>query len=79
METALLGALGVILTAALTVGGVILSQIAARLRVVEQDLADARAYNRRLWLWSRHHVDLYYRYRRDGAPDPAPIPTEEDE
>ncbi len=31
-------------------------------------------YNRRMWLWARRHVDLYYRWRRDGAPDPEPIP-----
>ena len=77
MESALLTVLGVILTAVLTVVGAALAGISGRLRAVEDDLADARAYNRRLWAWARHQLDLYYRHRKDGAPDPMPIPTEE--
>lgn len=32
---------------------------------------------RRLWWWARNIADYYYRYRRDGAPDLPPPPTDE--
>ena len=33
--------------------------------------------SRLMWAHNRHLRDLYYRWRRDGAPDPDPIPEEE--
>ena len=53
-----------------------LVNIAGRLRIVEEDLAKERAYNRLLWVWSRSILDLYYRFRIDGSPEPPPLPEE---
>lgn len=55
----------------------VISDLRARVDVLEDDREKDRAYNRRLWEWARHHLDLYYRHRRDGAPDPEPIPEED--
>lgn len=46
----------------------------AKAERAEKRAAAVDDYNRRMWLWARRHVDLYYRWRRDGAPDPEPIP-----
>ena len=63
--------------AGITVTGVLLGHFYTRLNGLEGNLKSARAYNMLLWEWARNHIDLYYRYRRDGAPDPAPIPKED--
>lgn len=74
METALLATIGVVFAGALSLLGVVLAQIASRLRNVELDLLKARLHERALWAWARRHLDLYYRYRREDAPDPEPVP-----
>lgn len=66
-----------IIVAGITVTGVLLGHFYTRLDALEGNLKSARAYNMLLWEWARNHIDLYYRYRRDGAPDPAPIPKED--
>lgn len=33
--------------------------------------------NRKLWAWSRALLDLYYRHRAPGSPDPAPLPDDD--
>jgi hypothetical protein len=68
---ALLGAL-------LTLLGVLIGQLWGRLTALEARMESATAYNRRLWEWARAHLDLYYRHRMVGAPDPRPIPVEDD-
>lgn len=77
MENTLLTVLGTLIVALLTVGGVALSGVSTRLRHVETDLASAREYNRAMWAWARRQLDLYYRWRREDAPDPDPIPEED--
>jgi hypothetical protein len=72
-----LATLGVaILGALLTLLGVLIGQLWGRLTALENRVESATAYNRRLWEWARRHLDLYYLHRRDGAPDPQPIPDE---
>ena len=66
-----------IVVACITVGGVLLGHLYKRLNDVEIELRDARVYNRRMWSWARSHIELYYNYRREGSPDPEPIPLEE--
>ncbi len=66
-----------IIVAGISVTGVLLGHFYTRLNGLEGNLKSARAYNMLLWEWARNHIDLYYRYRKDGAPDPAPIPKEE--
>ena len=56
--------------------GVIAGHTLNRLNALEDDLTASHAYNRALWLYCRSLIDLYYRHRADGAPDPAPLPKE---
>lgn len=65
-----------IIVAGIAVTGVLLGHFYARLGGLEENLKSARTYNLLLWEWARKHVDLYYRYRQEGAPDPDPIPKE---
>lgn len=65
-----------IFIAGITATGVLLGHFYTRLNGLEGELKGARAYNILLWEWARKHIDLYYRYRRDGSPDPDPIPKE---
>lgn len=69
----------VVVAALLGLIGVLVGQLYARISKLETSVRTGQDYNRRLWLWARQHLDLYYRHRRDGAPDPAPIPSEDDE
>lgn len=74
-----LAAAAVVLTALLGLMGVLLGQLYARIARLEGVVTSTRDYNHRLWQWARAHLDLYYRHRVPGSPDPAPIPTEDDE
>lgn len=65
-----------IIVAGITVTGAFLGHLYTRLNGLEENLKSARTYNLLLWEWARKHLDLYYRYRQEGAPDPAPIPKE---
>lgn len=67
---ALLGALGVIGAAAVTAVGVVLGLLWKRIAKLE-------ASERETWWWARVIADLYYRYRREGAPDLPPPPKHE--
>lgn len=67
-----------IIVAGITLTGALLGHFYSRLNNLEDDLKSARAYNLVLWEWARKQVDLYYRYRQEGAPDPDPIPKEKD-
>lgn len=69
---------GVIVAALLTVFGVLIGQLYTRIGRLEGQVTRAEDYNRRMWQWARRHVDLYYRHRVPGAPDPEPIPSEDD-
>ncbi len=69
--------LGTVLGAVLILVGTLATIVAHRLSELEKRIVKAESYNRRLWLWARAHIDLYYRWRRDGAPDPLPLPDEE--
>lgn len=71
----------VISVVAVAVGalGALVGQLYSRTARLEREVRAARSYSRRLWSWARAHVDLYYRNRREGAPDPTPIPDEDDE
>ena len=73
---AMITLLGVIVTAVSTVFGIILKIMSERIGEIEEESERVMGYNRRLWNWAREHLDLYYRYRKEGAPNPAPIPHE---
>lgn len=65
-----------VIVACITFGGVFLGHLYKRMNDVEIELRDARAYNLRLWSWARRHIELYYSYRCEGAPNPEDIPLE---
>lgn len=73
---AMITLLGVIVTAVSTVFGIILKIMSERIGEIEEESERVMGYNRRLWNWAREHLDLYYRYRKEGAPNPVPIPHE---
>jgi hypothetical protein len=66
-----------VLAALLAIVGIVIGQMWARLSALEERVEKSAAYNRRLWEWARKHIDLYYRYRRDGSPEPDPIPEDD--
>lgn len=66
-----------LVVACISVGGVLLGHLYKRLNDLEGELRDARVYNRRMWSWARRHIELYYQYRREDAPEPEPIPEED--
>lgn len=47
-----------------------------RVGSLEDDLSDERSYSRSMWAYCRKLVDQYYRWRKDGAPDPDPLPPD---
>lgn len=67
MIDTLVGALAALLVAGLSVLGVVVGVLARRLDRLEED-------NRKLWAYCRKLLDLYYRHRTLGAPDPEPLP-----
>lgn len=77
LETSLLALVGVITAAALTAFAAILATQAKRISDLEHKTDAAADYNRKLWAYCRRLIDLYYKHRRDGAPDPPELPTEE--
>lgn len=79
MEPVGLTVAGVIVAALLTLFGVLIAQLYLRIGKLEGQVHKGEAYNRRLWQYVRALLDLYYRHRRDGSPDPEPIPSEDDE
>ena len=68
--------LAVIAAAAITLIGVLSLHVLTRVHKLEEEIESAQDYNRRLWSYCRRLLDLFYRHRRDGAPDPDPVPTE---
>lgn len=86
VEASVLAFAGIIIASALTAFGVILGAQAQRITDIEDNLADAKArvdsakkYNMKLWEYCRALLDLYYRHRREDAPDPPKLPAEDDE
>lgn len=61
---------GVVITALLTVLSVVVAQLYTRVSNLED-------YQRRLWAYARYLLDLYYRHRQPGAPDPVPLPEDD--
>ncbi len=77
IPVAILVGCGIVIAAALTLIGVLIGHQAHRIADLERRQDDADDYLRRLWIWGRDLLDLYFRHRRDGAPDPPPIPSRE--
>ena len=68
MSEAVVAGSAALITAGLGVLGVVVAQLYRRLDRLED-------HNRDLWAYCRRLLDMYYRYRLPGAPDPATIPA----
>ncbi len=73
-EQILLTAVGAILVAVLSFGGVTLGHLWSRVQNLEDQVKKARSQNRGLWRYCRDLLDLYYKHRTPGSPDPGPLP-----
>lgn len=66
------------IVAALAVGGtlvgVLFQQLFQRLGALEAEIRLVRRDNIELWDYCRRLLDLYYRHRKDGAPEPPELP-----
>lgn len=69
------------LAAVATIGAALIGLLGAlslhvltRIHRLEDELDQARNYNRQLWRYCRGLLDLYYRHRTPGSPDPDPVP-----
>lgn len=69
MSTAVLTGLAAICVAGVGLLGVLYGQLMTRVTTLEET-------NRSLWSYTRRILDLYYRHRRVGAPDPPDLPTD---
>lgn len=65
-----------VLVGVLTAGATAIKHLSDRLRTVELDLRSTRTevyshqqHNKELWLWARGIIDLYYIWRKPGAPE----------
>ena len=63
-----------ILTTTVALFGALLGWLFKRLNGLENRVRRSEEYNRRMWMWARRHVDMYYRHRKPGSPDPDPLP-----
>ena len=63
-----------ILTTTVALFGALLGWLFKRLNTLENRVTGSELYIRRLWLWSRRLMDMYYRHRKPGSPDPDPLP-----
>ena len=70
MTETLLAIAATVIVGLLTVLSVVVAQLYHR-------VAELEGYNRRLWAYTRYLLDLYYRHRSAGSPDPDPLPDEE--
>lgn len=75
MEIGVLTFVGVVATAVLAALGTLIATQAKRITEVEVRIDEAEEYNDEMWEWGREQLDMYYRYRKDGAPNPKPIPN----
>ena len=78
VNTALLALVGVVIAAALTAFGAILSVQARRIDELERRTMIAQQYNKKLWMYCRALIDMYYKHRRADSPPPPPLPEEID-
>ncbi|KKI19673.1 MULTISPECIES: hypothetical protein [unclassified Leucobacter] len=76
---ALLAALGVVGAASIGGIGVVFGFLWRRIGLLEARLERYTRRERALWAWARRCQDLYYRHRKDDAPDLPPIPTLDEE
>ena len=69
---------GGVVVAAIGAVGVVLGLLWRRISQLETKLAKRDDHLRAVWWWARRIADLYYRHRKDNAPDLPDPPTEEE-
>ena len=78
LTTGAVAVIGAVLTALIALFGVLIGQLYSRISRLESAVHKAESYNHRMWAWARAMLDLYYRWRKDNAPDPEPLPSEDE-
>lgn len=73
-EQTLLTVAGSVIVAVIAAGGVAIGHLWGRVHQLEDEVRRAREQNRGLWAYCRRLLDLYYRHRTPGSPDPEPLP-----
>lgn len=68
----------VVMAAIVALFGVLYGHLSRRINELQADLGHAHSYNRKMWAYCRYLLDLYYRHREHGAPDPDPLPDDPD-
>lgn len=43
---------------------------------MKKSLAEEQSFSRDMWIYCRNLLDLYYRNRKPGSPDPDPLPRD---
>lgn len=76
---ALVAALGVVGASAVTAVGVGFGMLWRRISDLESRVAKLSEREARIRWWAFDVKDLYYRNRREGAPDLPPIPNPEED
>lgn len=71
---AIIGGGAAVMAAVITLFGVLYGHLYRQIDELRDELRAADAHNREMWAYCRRLLDLYYRHRRDGAPDPDPLP-----
>lgn len=77
-STALIAGGVAIVVALLGLFGVLLGQLYSRVSHLEARVGEAEDFVTRLREWAISHLQLYLTWRKDGAPDPHPLPGRED-
>lgn len=72
--TALLAAAAALIVALLGLFGVMIGHLYGRVGRLEGEVKSERDYSNALWAYTRYLLDLYFKHRQDGAPDPREIP-----
>jgi hypothetical protein len=54
--------------------GTLIGVLFNRVSHLENRVENAEDYAKKLWIWARALLDLYYRHRGPNAPEPNPLP-----
>lgn len=53
-----------------------LSDLRREMDEMKKTLAGEQSFSRDMWIYCRNLLDLYYRNRKPGSPDPQPLPRD---
>lgn len=53
-----------------------LSDLRREMEEMKKTLTAEQSFSRDMWIYCRNLLDLYYRNRKPGSPDPEPLPRD---